>query len=82
MISCLYDIVPLQMPALCNPGMPIVFAEWFKKALTWSTGFVCISRAVADELLTLLEAIEFPRSHEDRLLAAWGRFFWYMSFTR
>ena len=30
---------------------------------------------MADELLTLLEAIEFPRPHEDRLLAAWGRFF-------
>jgi glycosyltransferase involved in cell wall biosynthesis len=60
-ISCLYDLVPLKMPGMCDPGMPSVFARWFEAALTWSTGFVCISRAVADELLTLLEAIGFPR---------------------
>lgn len=61
-ISCLYDLVPLKMPAMCDPGMPSVFAQWFRAALTWSTGFVCISRAVADELLMLLKAIEHPRS--------------------
>ena len=32
MISCLYDIVPLKMPAMCNPGMPSVFAQWFKSS--------------------------------------------------
>ncbi|MCP1831685.1 glycosyltransferase involved in cell wall biosynthesis [Bradyrhizobium sp. USDA 4532] len=61
-ISCLYDLVPLKMPAMCNPAVPSVFVEWFKSALTWSTGFVCISRAVADELLMLLKAIDYPRS--------------------
>lgn len=60
-ISCLYDTVPLFAQAMCNPAVPPVFAEWFKTALTYSTGFVCISRTVADELLTLLKAIEFPR---------------------
>ena len=60
-ISCLYDLVPLKMPAMCNPVVPSVFVQWFEAALTWSTGFVCISRAVADELLTLLEAIDYPR---------------------
>jgi glycosyltransferase involved in cell wall biosynthesis len=60
-ISCLYDTVPLFSSAFCHPGMPPVFAEWFQTALTYSTGFVCISRAVADELLALLEAIRFPR---------------------
>ncbi|WP_210253737.1 glycosyltransferase family 1 protein [Bradyrhizobium sp. S69] len=60
-IFCLYDFVPLRMQAMCNPAVPLVFSEWFKAALVWSTGFVCISRAVADELLALLEAIEFPR---------------------
>lgn len=60
-VSCLYDTVPLQSSAFCDPGMPIVFAEWFRTALTYSTGFVCISKAVADELLSLLEAIRFPR---------------------
>lgn len=60
-ISCLYDLVPLKMPAMCNPAVPSVFVQWLESALSWSTGFVCISRSVADELLILLEAIRFPR---------------------
>jgi hypothetical protein len=46
---------------MCNPAVPPVFTQWFKGALAYSTGFVCISRAVADELIALLEGIGFPR---------------------
>ncbi|MGB3865124.1 MAG: glycosyltransferase family 1 protein [Xanthobacteraceae bacterium] len=60
-VSCLYDTVPLRASAFCETGMPIVFSAWFRTALTYSTGFVCISRAVADELHAILEAISFPR---------------------
>lgn len=60
-VSCLYDTVPLRYQAMCHPGMPPMFAAWFKSALTYSTGFVCISQAVADELHALLEGIGFPR---------------------
>lgn len=60
-VSCLYDTVPLRTPAFCDPGMPIIFSKWFRSALAHSTGFVCISRAVADELLAMLKAIGFPR---------------------
>ncbi|PSH63751.1 hypothetical protein CU102_23105 [Phyllobacterium brassicacearum] len=59
--TCLYDTIPLKHPAMCDKNMPPVFTEWLKSALLWSTGFVCISRAVADELFGILEAIEFPR---------------------
>ncbi|WP_185983449.1 glycosyltransferase family 4 protein [Aureimonas mangrovi] len=61
-VSCLYDTVPLRTPGFCDAGMPIIFAEWFRTALTHSSGFVCISRAVADELHAILEAIAFPRA--------------------
>ncbi len=60
-ITGLYDMVPLKMKAFCSPGVPPLFIEWFRTALTYSTGFVCISRAVADELHAILEAISFPR---------------------
>lgn len=59
-VSCLYDMVPLRTPAFCDPNMPVIFSQWFRSALTYSTGFVCISRAVADELYAMLEAISFP----------------------
>ncbi|WP_018859991.1 glycosyltransferase family 4 protein [Rhizobium sp. 42MFCr.1] len=61
-ISCLYDMVPLKYPGMCHSGMPPFFSAWFQKALSYSTSFVCISRAVADELFAMLKAIEFPRS--------------------
>ncbi|MER8629839.1 glycosyltransferase family 4 protein [Mesorhizobium opportunistum] len=60
-ISCLYDTVPLRSAAFCHEGMPPLFSAWFQTALAYSTGFVCISRAVADELLDLLAGIRFPR---------------------
>ena len=60
-ISCLYDTVPLRFEAMCTPGMTDVFAAWFKCALTYSTGFFCISQAVADELHFILKGINFPR---------------------
>jgi len=59
--SCLYDLVPLKMPGYTHAGMPAVFSQWFRAALTYSTGFVCISKAVADELIALLDAINFPK---------------------
>ena len=60
-ISCLYDTVPLRFEGMCNPAVPGVFEAWFKCALTYSTGFVCISRAVADEFYDILQGIRFPR---------------------
>ena len=63
-ISCLYDIVPLSMPAFCADGMPDMFRRWFVHALEVSTGFVCISQAVADDLLALLDAVDHPRPVE------------------
>ncbi|PSO23654.1 hypothetical protein C7G41_32475 [Bradyrhizobium sp. MOS002] len=63
-VSCLYDLVPIRLPGMCHPGMPPMFAAWLKSALSYSTGFVCISRAVADELYAMLEAIKFPRELE------------------
>lgn len=60
-VSTLYDLVPLTLPAFTVPGMPEVFRSWLMSALGYSTGFVCISRAVAQELHDLLAAIAFPR---------------------
>ena len=59
--SVLYDLVPLRTPAFCNQGMSIVFAKWLTDALQFSDGFICISKAVADEFHELLKAIKFPR---------------------
>ncbi|WP_448786254.1 glycosyltransferase family 4 protein [Brucella intermedia] len=59
--TCLYDLVPLKVPGFTSRGMPDIFERWFKAALVYSTGFICISKAVADELIALLESINFPK---------------------
>lgn len=59
--TCLYDTIPLRASGFSHIGMPPVFSAWFQAALTYSTGFVCISKAVADELLDILRYIRFPR---------------------
>lgn len=59
--SCIYDTVPLSTSGFCARGMPDVFTSWLKMALQYSTGLMCISKAVADEMVTLLTAMQFPR---------------------
>lgn len=60
--SCLYDLVPIKTPGFTREGTPEIFTRWFKAALEYSTGFVCISKSVADELIQFLEKINFPKS--------------------
>ncbi|MGL3606262.1 glycosyltransferase family 4 protein [Rhizobium sp. G187] len=59
--TCLYDTVPLRASGFSHIGMPPVFSQWLQAALSYSTGFVCISKAVADEFLEILKQIRFPR---------------------
>lgn len=56
-----HDIGPLTMPAMTVPGMPAVFAEWFRFILGHSTGIICVSRATADEVEAMIRAIRLPR---------------------
>lgn len=57
----IHDIGPLTMSAFTDSGMPPAFRKWFEFVLGYSTGIICVSRAVADEVYALIEAIELPR---------------------
>ncbi len=59
--TCLYDTVPLRASGFTHSRMPPVFSQWLQTALTYSTGFVCISKAVADEFVEILRQLRFPR---------------------
>jgi glycosyltransferase involved in cell wall biosynthesis len=60
-IGVLYDLIPLRYGGFCGPGVPAVYCEGLRSALEVATGFVCISKSVADEFLLLLTSIKFPR---------------------
>ncbi|MBB3220855.1 glycosyltransferase family 4 protein [Pseudoduganella umbonata] len=46
-----YDLLPITQPQMFNPGAAPWFANWVRTVAETADGLVCISRAVADELL-------------------------------
>ena len=54
-IFTIYDLLPLQRGDWFKPEMGPVFRAWLSQICRVADGFVCISRAVADELSTWLD---------------------------
>ncbi|MCK5685063.1 glycosyltransferase, partial [bacterium] len=52
--SVVYDLIPIIQKQFFPHGAFDVFGEWLNKSSRISDGLICISRAVADELLTWL----------------------------
>jgi glycosyltransferase involved in cell wall biosynthesis len=55
-ITCIYDLIPELHPEVCVDIMPPLHARWLEAAVSVSHGLICISRAVADELVTYIQA--------------------------
>jgi glycosyltransferase involved in cell wall biosynthesis len=55
-VFTIYDLLPLQRGDWFKPEMEPVFGAWLSQICRVADGFVCISRAVADELSTWLDA--------------------------
>jgi glycosyltransferase involved in cell wall biosynthesis len=68
-VTAVYDLVPVLHPDLVVPGMRKVFDAWFRAALLESDGLVCISRAVADEVVDYVERQGLP--FRDGLRIGW-----------
>lgn len=56
-----YDLLPILLPRVFMPGMPELHDAWIR-AVVQSDGAICISRAVADELSSWVEA-NMPERH-------------------
>ena len=54
-VFTIYDLLPLQRSDWFKPEMGPVFRAWLSQICQVADGFVCISRAVADELLSWLD---------------------------
>lgn len=62
--SVLYDLVPIRVPGMCLTGLPTVFSAWIEMLASHADGIICISRAIAEELILLLKGIDFNREIE------------------
>ena len=56
-----YDLLPIRQPAMFVDGAAPWFARWVSSVASVADGLVCISRAVADDLLDWLD--ESPAPH-------------------
>jgi glycosyltransferase involved in cell wall biosynthesis len=54
--TAIYDLLPIKMPQYFVPGGRDWYKAWLDKAIQYSDGFVCISRAVADDLIEYVKA--------------------------
>jgi len=50
-----YDLIPLLRPDWFDPGMDLWFGRWLDTVTGLADGLICISKAVADQLLQRLE---------------------------
>ncbi len=54
-VTCVYDLIPIDFPETCHPGVPELFKTWLDCALTHSDAFVCISETTARRLQRHIE---------------------------
>lgn len=57
----LYDLLPILNPGYFPEGMSHVITEWLTCMASVSHGAICISRTVADELVTWLDVLKLKR---------------------
>ena len=67
--TCVYDLVPIRHPELTGESLPPAFERWLRRAAQESDSLLCISRAVADEVVDHLEAEQIP--HRPGLQVNW-----------
>ncbi|WP_145145395.1 glycosyltransferase family 1 protein [Roseomonas gilardii] len=68
-VTCIYDLIPELHPEVCLTGVPAVHERWLRKAIATSHALLCISRAVADELIAYIRENMLP--HRPGLKIGW-----------
>ncbi|MDB5772889.1 MAG: h16 [Burkholderia sp.] len=58
-VTVVYDTIPLRMPEMCVPAVVAVYNRWFHLATQQSDLLLCISRAVADDVMNYLTQQDF-----------------------
>ncbi len=53
-VTALYDLIPIRLPECVPAGGDQWFRKWLEMAVRESDGIICISRAVADDLVDYL----------------------------
>jgi len=68
-VTVVYDILPLRYPEVVAIGLPPIFDRWFRTVVAASDALVCISRTVADDVVSYIRENGLP--HRDGLRIGW-----------
>lgn len=53
--TVVYDLLPVQLPDCFESGAKVWFSRWIERAVELSDGLICISKAVADDLINHIQ---------------------------
>lgn len=65
--TVIYDLLPIRLPECFSPGSQAWFSRWIERAIGLSDGLVCISKAVADDLIAYINEAKFPHKPSLRI---------------
>lgn len=65
--TVVYDLLPLRLPECFEPGAQAWFARWLERAIPMSDGLICISKAVADDLIAYIAEADIVRKPSLRI---------------
>lgn len=68
-ITCVYDLIPIDFPATCHQDMPGKFKRWLDEAIEQSDAFICISEATARRLQAYIQTR--PAAGRNSLKIGW-----------
>lgn len=65
--AMVYDLIPLRHPHYCVDFMPAVFETWLRYVIRHCDVVICISRAVADDLMAWIDEVRPERRAGQRI---------------
>jgi glycosyltransferase involved in cell wall biosynthesis len=68
-MTVVYDVIPILQPSIVADALPPTFERWFRSAVAVSDSLICISKAVADEVVEVIHNLGLP--HRDGIRIGW-----------
>lgn len=65
--TVVYDLLPVQLPHCFESGAKAWFSRWIERAVALSDGLICISKSVADDLISHIQTMNLEHKPSLRI---------------
>ncbi len=66
-VTVVYDLIPVLHPEFSDAEMTALFSSWLRNAVAESDALLCISRTVADQVMTHIDTEKLPHARPLRI---------------